>query len=893
MSKPLHVFSRVAERFPVLCLPSDTIAQRYRVVSDKGDAPEDAGDHLVAWCVGVGAYGAVLRVIDPLDITRALKVCLSKRSNAGPRVPVLMSFPEVSVTSAHPFKHVVGIIDLGSDTDTHGGRFSYSVSPFVDGVTLGEFIDKAAEFADPSLADPLSRGTIRTRHRLHDVVLRLIDDILAGLTELQDADVAHMDISPTNIIVVESMRPAGIEPDEVQPYQAYIVDLGAAKLITSDRTGPTEPQRNPKFFPDTLDIWDNTSTNLLYEKLYQFRHGIDLYGLGRTLETLILDRARRESNNGTWSQSTRRSEAAKEHRWRLVLGSDFSHLDGLVNQLISAPSSGATARTIRRAFSRIPARDSSSILDSNLLTDRSAGIRVRAGDALVKAATPADLIIEHPTFQRLRLLHQLSFIDQVFPGATHTRFAHSLDTFELAKRYVLALNRNATFKLVFSRRDVDLVLLAALLHDIGQYHFSHTIEDLKKMGSLARDQVLSQIKYDQELIADFVRRKEDVPPSKGGPHSIADILEAYDYSVDDICYLAQKTPKDVRKRAALNCGRDIISGTVDVDRISYLKTDSWRTGVPFGSGIDVGGLIESLTIRDDSASVEGIRYSLAIEEGGVAMVEAVWSAVYWMYRDVYWRHTNRAFMAVVKFVMKHLLMSGETTFDRYVMDFRDCTDWQALNYLRSAYDQYAGSGERGVFNPLGSLVSLHRVGYRRVFTLAYSANGEDGLLYDRIAGHITPQREDQALAALADALPAGVRPQPGEILLDVPLKRRLRQAGAGTPARETTSDATVNQKLFVCCRSPVTKEVREWVDIADRSVLAQHLGESEDHTGRKIRVFISRTLLDRLAPEVTHALEESVRRLLVAEAARWANEDARETARLHAGHTDRGSEGPR
>src|SRR5204863_6243921 len=119
---------------------------------------------------------------------------------------------------------------------------------------------------------------------------------------------------------------------------------------------------------------------------------------------------------------------------------------------------------------------------------------------------------------------------------------------------------------------------------------------------------------------------------------------------------------------ALNISRDLVSGVIDTDRVSYLKQDSERTGVPFGSGIDVQHLIENLTIKWEAKAGPNQTAALAVEESGTTAAEAVLTAVYWMYRNVYWHHTNRAFMAAVKYVMGHMIRSGCISFEEYFHD---------------------------------------------------------------------------------------------------------------------------------------------------------------------------------------------------------------------------------
>ena len=89
---------------------------------------------------------------------------------------------------------------------------------------------------------------------------------------------------------------------------------------------------------------------------------------------------------------------------------------------------------------------------------------------------PAALrVIDTAAFQRLRYVRQLGHAFLVYPGATHSRFEHALGTYHLARRAVAALRRQHAAQI--GEADALLIQLAALLHDIGHYPFSHALEE--------------------------------------------------------------------------------------------------------------------------------------------------------------------------------------------------------------------------------------------------------------------------------------------------------------------------------------------------------------------------------------------------------------------------------
>ena len=98
--------------------------------------------------------------------------------------------------------------------------------------------------------------------------------------------------------------------------------------------------------------------------------------------------------------------------------------------------------------------------------------------------TPAVLeIIDHPHFQRLRRVRQLGPTHLVYPGATHSRFEHSVGVYGTVIRYLRSLLQRESVRASLDEVDVRTVLMAGLLHDIGHYPFAHTLEALHHQGA--------------------------------------------------------------------------------------------------------------------------------------------------------------------------------------------------------------------------------------------------------------------------------------------------------------------------------------------------------------------------------------------------------------------------
>jgi HD superfamily phosphohydrolase len=213
-------------------------------------------------------------------------------------------------------------------------------------------------------------------------------------------------------------------------------------------------------------------------------------------------------------------------------------------------------------------------------------------------------VIDTPAFQRLRYVRQLGHAFLVYPGATHTRFEHALGAYHLACRVTKEPH----------------VQLAALLHDIGHYPFSHALEE----AGLPRHEVLAE------------RHLQTGP--------LAATLERIGAPATTLLPLIQGTS------ASPLAG--LVAGSLDVDKLDYLSRDAKMCGVPYGV-IDVDRLLTSLTMTP----------MLALHTKGLAALESLLFAKYQMYRNVYWHHAVRSATSMFKRLVRRAISAGRVTAD--------------------------------------------------------------------------------------------------------------------------------------------------------------------------------------------------------------------------------------
>jgi hypothetical protein len=202
-------------------------------------------------------------------------------------------------------------------------------------------------------------------------------------------------------------------------------------------------------------------------------------------------------------------------------------------------------------------------------------------------------IIEHPYFQRLRRIAQMGFSNLVYPGANHTRFHHAIGCMHLMQKAIRVLR----FKQVeISLEEENALCIAILLHDIGHGAFSHALEH----------SIVNEISH-EEISLKFMRKLNE--------------------TFDGQLALAIEIFEGRNPRKFLG---QLISSQLDIDRLDYLKRDSFYTGVTEGN-ISSDRLIAMINVKDDA---------LVIEQKGIYSVEKFLIARRLMYWQVYLHKTG-------------------------------------------------------------------------------------------------------------------------------------------------------------------------------------------------------------------------------------------------------------
>jgi HD superfamily phosphohydrolase len=325
--------------------------------------------------------------------------------------------------------------------------------------------------------------------------------------------------------------------------------------------------------------------------------------------------------------------------------------------------------------------------------------------------------IDTPAYQRLRYVRQLGHAFLVYPGATHSRFEHGLGAYHLARAALASLAERGELSAIDESARLA-VRLAALLHDLGHYPFSHALEE----AGFPHHEALGTARLRTEPLAGILR-------GAGGDGLIAEIAAL------------------IQGESASPLG-GLVSGSLDLDKLDYLSRDARNCGVPYGV-LDVDRLLASLTLV-----TSGGRREVGVHEKGVSALESLLFAKYQMYRNVYWHHAVRSATCMFKRAVRGTVAAGRIS----AAGLAEATDDSLVTLL----DRHDPTG-------LAAALRERRLHKRALDLPASEVPGLPAWISD------DPDR----LEAVEDALAVEWGLAPGEVLVDFP--RRSAMLGVDLP----------------------------------------------------------------------------------------------------------------
>lgn len=248
-------------------------------------------------------------------------------------------------------------------------------------------------------------------------------------------------------------------------------------------------------------------------------------------------------------------------------------------------------------------------------------------------------IVQHPLMQRLTRIKQLGMTSMVYPAAQHTRFQHSIGAFHLMSEAITSLSQKGIF--IFDS-EAEAVEAAILLHDVGHGPFSHVLENT----------LISEISHEEISLM---------------------MMEQINLEMNGALNLALMIFKNQYGKKFLH---QLISSQLDMDRLDYLRRDSFFTGVTEGN-IGSARIIKMLDVVDDR---------LVVNSKGIYSIENYLISRRLMYWQVYLHKTTVACENVLVNALnraKYLAKSGKELFAPPALQFFLINDVSASTFMAS------------------------------------------------------------------------------------------------------------------------------------------------------------------------------------------------------------------
>jgi hypothetical protein len=244
-------------------------------------------------------------------------------------------------------------------------------------------------------------------------------------------------------------------------------------------------------------------------------------------------------------------------------------------------------------------------------------------------------IIDSFPVQRLHRLRQLAGAEFVYPGANHTRFEHSVGVMYLAGR----LSENPNLSQHLSEDEIQILRIAALLHDVGHGPFSHVFEHLLQKF----------LKKTHEDLTTWVIQKSE----------LSDTLNNLGYDPEMIGKLAV----GMLHRSGKAFMDQVIRSAVDVDKLDFIVRDTYHTGAEYGY-VDVSRLIHMLDVIDEN---------LAVDLGALSALESFILARIESFKSIYFHRVGRAAQIMIAIAME------EAKDELGLVDFKSVEEYLAFN----------------------------------------------------------------------------------------------------------------------------------------------------------------------------------------------------------------------
>lgn len=581
--------------------------------------------------INVGGTGIVIKVMDRnLAITRALKFLRPLKDKELLLTSIMASEISRLIESSH--ENIVTIYYQG-ELKKRDPKWPFYVMEFIDGAVDGK------DYLSGWDAD-------YDKKKKYEELIRLLQQAVEGLCFLHSRGIIHCDVKLENILVA----PGG---------KAKLTDFGSARLLDPMNNEQTQfVITKPYAHPELLKL-AYTSTPSVPERMRgsiprsKLKPEFDLYALGKNILRILYD----EMGEGIDSSYI----PPYDKDYLALMGCRM--LDGFNK----TPNERCLGDLPNEVYDEI--KYSSDEIKYSSIEQVSLDIKKITGEYTIhqsikeldhhypdtiQISSPGATsftdrtarILSSPLFRRLASVSQLGFISQIYPSASHSRLEHVLGTFANVAKYCDALWNdpvNPLFRQIMTEHDVNLILLGALCHDIGQYPLAHDLEGAERgifsHKEIAKALLTSTDNDETKALRESIEKYWGV--------TAKEIVELLEIKISD-------NSKPIKKRLL----HSIIDGPIDADKLDYLVRDSNHLGVPYGKCIDLERLLRCLTVILNRRTATEAFVGLGIHEKGKIPAEGVAFVRYAMFGSVYWHHTSRSAKSMLHRAVWEALAKG-------------------------------------------------------------------------------------------------------------------------------------------------------------------------------------------------------------------------------------------
>jgi uncharacterized protein len=309
-------------------------------------------------------------------------------------------------------------------------------------------------------------------------------------------------------------------------------------------------------------------------------------------------------------------------------------------------------------------------------------------------------ILETLYYQRLRWIRQLGFSFYIFPGATHTRHAHALGVSHVMDRILKSLGLAASDERLFDPKARDerttfhrMMRLAAMLHDIGTFPFSHSIE-MAYINHCRNQAQVTKPKYNanHEVLGSHIILNTDF---EGG---ITRILKEEGIDPVELSQVIAGQSKNV-------LANQLMHADVDADRMDYLIRDAQHTGVKIGL-FDLDFLIRNLRLHEESNGHQ----LLCIAEDGINVVDSFLVARYFWYSQIIHEGTGYKFDLLAAKICEYFLENGlsysfDSLMDKVAMNPYEYFTFNDSYFMAKLHEFLAGRARHPMISELSDMLA--------------------------------------------------------------------------------------------------------------------------------------------------------------------------------------------